>query len=89
MKSWVVATLFLLGCVFTLGFLWRRLRPLRPGEVYAKRYRLLNKIYHAEGCRYGRMITRAIRFASWQEAEQAGYRACGICQPRGSYRLTV
>lgn len=63
--------------------LWPVSQPLAWGEVFAKRYRYSyeDKIYHVHRCEHGRKVAWAVRFASSQDAEQAGYRACWICRP--------
>lgn len=89
MKSRLIAILLFLGCLLTLGLFWYEQRPLRPGEVYAKRYRQKKKIYHVKGCPWGLKIGSLTRFPSWQDAERAGYGACKVCRPRGAYWLSV
>lgn len=67
----------------TFAFLWPEFEPLRPGEVCAKPFRQQSedKIYHGRQCKWARMISRPIRFASWQAAEGVGYRPCTTCRP--------
>jgi hypothetical protein len=91
-KSWLLAFLGFLAGVLALVHFWPQLWPLRAGAVWAKRYRYPweEKIYHGDDeCQFGRMISWPIRFASWQDAEQAGYRGCRVCQPSRSFSPAV
>jgi hypothetical protein len=37
--------------------------------------------FHALSCRYATCPNCRAKFATWQEAIDEGYRACGICNP--------
>jgi hypothetical protein len=84
LRSRLIAILLFVGCLLTLGLYWYEQRPLRPGEVYAKRYRMWKRIYHVKGCPWGLKIGSWTRFPSWQVAERAGYRPCKVCRPHSS-----
>jgi hypothetical protein len=71
------------GWAKTFPFVWTEFQPLGQGEVCAKPYRQQSedKIYHSRHCKWARMISRPIRFVSWQAAERVGYRPCTDCRP--------
>jgi hypothetical protein len=82
LKDGLIAILLFLGGCLMLAFVWPVLRPLKPGEVYAKPYRPWPKIYHlTKECKKGRKISWPTRFASRELAEEDGYRVCNFCEP--------
>ncbi len=59
------------GAAVMVVVLW----PRRRGVLGNER----SRVYHDPGCRLAPAPERAVRFASREAAEAAGYRACRAC----------
>jgi len=64
----------LILCFFCSGM-------LRAASMNDYRGNKNTKVYHYRTCKFFNRLTNYEEFATAQEAEYKGYRACGICHP--------
>ena len=55
---------------------------LPPGQRHPLHGNMASKIYHASDCEYYGSKAATASFATARQAEQAGFRACKVCEGR-------